>query len=381
MITFDMNYQNHLLATVSVTHYVNDGLDMVLPVILPILVERYSLTFFQMGLIITSYFISASFLQPIIGYASDITGRKKLYLCSGLILLAFSLYMMQFAHNFFLMATCAFTAGLGYAIYHPEVIAFIGYHIKDRRGLGLGIHGLGGSAGRAFFPLITSTIASLFGLGISLLAALVIGIFASLLAFLILREISEPLEKRLDFKQVGGIVILLSVILALRSAFFYGTVSFVPTYFVKVLNSDMVWSGLSVFIMMIAGLVTQPIGGHLSDIFGRRKVYAVSSFISGIGFIVFLVLPLPISLVALGITGFFIFLGFPMTFAIISDTIPKETMSGNTGIVSGIGGIGSVLSPMMVGLLADHFGLYLALFIPISFTIIAGILTLFLPKK
>ena len=185
MITFDMNYQNHLLATVSVTHYVNDGLEMVLPVILPILVERYSLTFFQMGLIITSYFISASFLQPIIGYASDITGRKKLYLCSGLILLAFSLYMMQFAHNFFLMATCAFTAGLGYAIYHPEVIAFIGYHVKDRRGLGLGIHGLGGSAGRAFFPLLTSTIASLFGLGISLLAALVIGISASLLAFLI----------------------------------------------------------------------------------------------------------------------------------------------------------------------------------------------------
>ena len=376
-----MNYQNRLLATVSVTHYVNDGLDMVLPVILPILVVRYSLTFFQMGLIITSYFISASFLQPIIGYSSDITGRKKLYLCSGLILLAFSLYMMQYAHNFILMAICAFTAGLGYAIYHPEVIAFIGYHIKDRRGLGLGIHGLGGSAGKAFFPLMTSTIASLFGLGISLLAALVIGLVVSLSAFLILREISEPLEQGFDFRQIGRIVILLSVILALRSAFFYGTVSFVPTYFVKVLNSDIVWSGFSVFIMTVAGLITQPIGGLLSDIFGRRRVYAVSSFFSGIGFIVFLALPLPISLVALAITGFFIFLGFPMTFAIISDTIPKETMSGNTGIISGIGGIGSVLSPMMVGLLADNFGLYLALFFPISFTIIAGLLTLFLPKK
>ena len=376
-----MNYQKLLLGTITTTHLINDGLDMVLPVILPILVEKYSLSFFQMGLIITSYFVSASILQPFIGYASDITGRKKFYLCFGLMLFAVSLYMMQFTGSFIFTALASFSAGIGYSIYHPEGVAFIGYYVKNKRGLGMGIHGFGGSAGKALFPLITSALVSIYGLGNSLFAILLLTTIATFFAFFILRDINESSNNKFRLNQIGRVIALLSIILTLRSAFFYGTVSFIPTFFVKVLQADIIWSGVSVFIMMFAGLITQPIGGYLSDIIGRRKVYLISSFVSGIGFFAFLTLSPPISLIMLGITGFFIFLGFPMTFAIISDTIPYENMSLNVGIVSGIGGVGSVLSPMIVGRLADYFGLHSALYLPISFTIIAGVLTLFLPNK
>ena len=376
-----MKYRGVLLGTVTTAHFINDGLDMVLPVILPILVEKFSLSFFQMGLIFTCYFISASLLQPILGYASDVTGRKKLYLCGGLIIFAISLYLMQFAGNFIFTAAIAFTAGVGYSIYHPEGTAFIGYFVKERRGLGMGIHGIGGSAGRAFFPLITSTLASLYGLGASLLVIMLIGVSASLLAFWALQEIIAPMDRKFALKHIGHVIVLLTLIQALRTAFFYGTVSFIPTFFVNVLHADVIWSGLSIFIMTLAGLVTQPIGGYLSDLIGRREILAISPLASGIGFFAFLMLPPPLSLVALGLTGFFIFLGFPMSATIISDTVPKEALSANVGVVSGIGGVGAIISPIIVGRFADQVGLRMALFIPISFTVIGGALTFLLSEK
>ncbi len=379
--TFGMNYRNVLLGTVTATHFANDGLDMILPVILPILVEKFSLSFFQMGLVITSYFLSASLLQPLLGYASDVTGGKKIYLCGGLLILAISLYLIQFASNFIFTAVIAFIAGVGYSIYHPEGMAFIGYFFKKRRGLGMGIHGLGGSAGRAFFPLITATFVSLYGLGPSLFFVLLIGLGVSLFAFWTLKEISTPIDKKFPLKQIGWIVILVTIIHALGSAFFYGTISFVPTFFVNVLNADIIWSGLSIFIMTLAGLITQPVGGYLSDHVGRRKVLAISSFGSGMGFFVFLMLSPPISLIALASTGFFMFLGFPMPATIISDIIPKEALSTNIGIVSGIGGIGAVISPIIVGKFADQIGLHQALFVPILFIILSGVLTLLLPEN
>ena len=378
-----MNYRSVLLGTITTAHFVNDGLDMVLPVILPILVIRYSLSFFQMGLVITSYFISASLLQPLFGYASDVTGGKRIYLCSGLLILASSLYLMQFAGNFMFTAITAFSAGIGYSIYHPEGIAFIGHFVKKRRGLRMGIHGLGGSAGRTFFPLITSALASLYGLGTSLFVILLIGASTSLLTFWILKEISASIDRkaRIRLKHIGRFVIFLALIQALRTAFFWGTVSFVPAFFMSVLKADVIWSGLSVFIMTFAGLVTQPIGGHLSDLIGRHKVLAISSFGSSLGFFAFLLLSPPLSLVALGLTGFFIFLGFPMTATIISDTVPKGALSVNVGIVAGIGGVGGIISPIIVGRLADQFGLHTALFVPISFMVLSGALILRLPEK
>ncbi len=245
----------------------------------------------------------------------------------------------------------------------------------------MGIHGLGGSAGRAFFPLITATFVSLYGLGPSLFFVLLIGLGVSLFAFWTLKEISTPIDKKFPLKQIGWIVILVTIIHALGSAFFYGTISFVPTFFVNVLNADIIWSGLSIFIMTLAGLITQPVGGYLSDHVGRRKVLAISSFGSGMGFFVFLMLSPPISLIALASTGFFMFLGFPMPATIISDIIPKEALSTNIGIVSGIGGIGAVISPIIVGKFADQIGLHQALFVPILFIILSGVLTLLLPEN
>jgi len=375
-----MKYRSVLLGTLSTTHFVNDGLDMVLPVILPIIVEKLSLSFYQMGLIIASYTISSSFLQPIAGYASDITGRKKLYLCGGLFIFTLSLFLMQYANNLTLMISTAFAAGLGYSIYHPEGVAFIGYSIRERRGLSMGIHGFGGSAGRAFFPLLTSMIASLYGLKFSLWFILFAGVIVSLMALIFLQEINTTVEKSYIFKTIGPIIIILTIISILRKAFFYGTVSFIPTLFVNVFQADLIWSGASVFIMMIAGLVTQPIGGHLSDHIGRRKVFAISSFGTSVSFLAFLITTPPLSLIGLGLSGFFIFLGFPILFTMLSDIVPREALSANVGFVSGIGGIGAIVSPIIIGGFADRFGLQQSLFIPIAFIFVAGILTFLLPK-
>ena len=61
-----------------VAHFVNDGLDVVLPLIMPILVAKYALNLFEAGVILTCYSATTVVSQPLLGYVSDITGHKKI---------------------------------------------------------------------------------------------------------------------------------------------------------------------------------------------------------------------------------------------------------------------------------------------------------------
>ncbi|MEM3381720.1 MAG: MFS transporter, partial [Candidatus Bathyarchaeia archaeon] len=99
-------------------------------------------------MILTCYSATSVFSQPLIGYLSDLTGYKKIYLASGLALMGLSLFSIQFATSLIMIFPLTFLAGLGFSIYHPISMSLINTAYIERRGFGLGFHGLGGSLGR-----------------------------------------------------------------------------------------------------------------------------------------------------------------------------------------------------------------------------------------
>ncbi len=360
-------------------HFVNDGLDMVLPLIMPILVTRYALNLFEAGTIITSYAATTVVFQPLLGYLADVTGHRRVYLALGLVIMASGFYMIQFAPSLLWIILLSSFSGVGYSVYHPVAISLINSAYMERRGFGVGFHGLGGSVGRGVFPAALGALLAAYGLGSALLFSAAVGLFAGALVLNLSSEAGSRRERRLRVS-LTKIIVAAAAIQLLRTVFYAGTVNFIPTYMVRELHLDIAAAGVSTSIMLILGILSQPLGGHISDKMGRRAVLGTSSFLMGLFFMLFLWVPYPASLLLLSLVGFWIFLGFPIPYAVVGDHVPRESISTSLGIISGLGSAGGIIAPLFVGKLGDQVGLGNAMFLASAFAFCAAAICLLLPK-
>ena len=60
-----------VLAAISFCHMLNDMMQSLLPAIYPILKDSYGLTFGQIGFLTFTFQVTASLLQPLIGFFTD----------------------------------------------------------------------------------------------------------------------------------------------------------------------------------------------------------------------------------------------------------------------------------------------------------------------
>src|ERR1700726_412268 len=60
-----------ILVTASFSHLLNDTIQSLLPAIYPILKDSFQLSFAQIGLITLTFQVTASLLQPVVGFYTD----------------------------------------------------------------------------------------------------------------------------------------------------------------------------------------------------------------------------------------------------------------------------------------------------------------------
>ena len=60
-----------IIAVLSLAHFLNDTMQSIINAVYPLLKENLALTFSQIGIIIFTYQISASIMQPLLGYVFD----------------------------------------------------------------------------------------------------------------------------------------------------------------------------------------------------------------------------------------------------------------------------------------------------------------------
>jgi FSR family fosmidomycin resistance protein-like MFS transporter len=108
-----------VLTAVSFCHLLNDMVQSLVPSMYPILKTSFHLDFARIGLITLTYQITASLLQPFIGYYTD---RKPMpySLPVGMAFTLFGLLLLAIAPTFFLLIVAASLIGVGSAVFHPE---------------------------------------------------------------------------------------------------------------------------------------------------------------------------------------------------------------------------------------------------------------------
>jgi FSR family fosmidomycin resistance protein-like MFS transporter len=160
---------------------------------------------------------------------------------------------------------------------------------------------------------------------------------------------------------------------------YFGLVTFIPLYYVRVLHSGKALGNGALAAMLLGGAAGTLIGGPLADRFGRRAVLAGSMLVLPPLVVGFLLAGPGLAVVFAAVAGAATIATFAVTIV-----MGQEYLPGRLGISSGVTiglsiGLGGVGAPLL-GLLADAHGLT-SVFIAIAvLPVLALALTFALPR-
>jgi len=378
-----------ILFSIAFAHLLNDLMQSVIPASYPILKDNFNLNFTQIGLITFVYQLTASLLQPFIGFYTD-KKPKPYSLVIGMLFTISGLALLSFANHFWMILAAVSLVGIGSSIFHPEAsrVAFLGS--GGKRGLAQSIFQLGGNTGSAIGPLLVAVIVAPYGqfyiiwfilagfIGIWVLAKIAVWYqdHLSLRASkkIVTEEEFVPLSKR-KIKISIGILLLL-----IFSKFFYMTSmsSYFTFYLMHKFGLSIQDSQFHLFLFLASVAAGTLIGGPLGDRFGRKYIIWVSI----LGAAPFTLLLPYADLFWTGVLSVIIGVVIASAFSAIL-VFAQELMPGKVGMISGLffgfafgmGGLGSAF----LGYLADKTSIEYVYQIS-SYLPLIGIFTYFLPN-
>ena len=376
-----------IIGAVALAHLINDLIQAVLPAIYPMLKDSYGLTFTQVGLITLTFQLTASLLQPWVGYYTDRRPQPFL-LPAGMICTLIGILMMSQVGSFPLILLAAALIGIGSSTFHPEASRVARLASGGRYGLAQSSFQVGGNAGTAFGPLLAAAIIIPYGQG----NVAWFGLFA-LFALVVLYAISRWYANHLRLYKLKqgqaathGLtrnrVISALVVLGLLvfSKYFYmaSFTSYFTFYLIEKFDLSVASSQLHLFLFLGAVAAGTFFGGPIGDKIGRKAVI----WFSILGVAPFTLLLPHVDLFWTSVLS--VVIGFILASAFSAIVVyAQELVPGNVGMIAGVffglmfgfGGIGAAL----LGHLADIHGIeyvyYLCSFLPLF-----GVLAIFLPR-
>ncbi|POA18083.1 MFS transporter [Pseudomonas sp. FW300-N1A1] len=376
-----------IIGAVALAHLINDLIQSVLPSIYPMLKANYGLTFTQVGLITLTFQLTASLLQPWVGYYTD-RHPKPYLLPMGMICTLIGILMMSQVGSFPLILLAAGLIGIGSSTFHPEASRVARLASGGRFGLAQSTFQVGGNAGSAFGPLLAAAIIIPFGQG----NVAWFGLFA-VFALVVLYGISRWYANHLSLFKLKqgqaathglskGRVISALVVLGLLvfSKYFYmsSLTSYFTFYLIEKFDLSVASSQLHLFLFLGAVAAGTFFGGPIGDKIGRKAVI----WFSILGVAPFTLLMPHVDLFWTSVLS--VVIGFILASAFSAIVVyAQELVPGNVGMIAGVffglmfgfGGIGAAL----LGYLADIHGIEYVYFL-CSFLPLFGLLAIFLPR-
>ena len=376
-----------IIGAVALAHLINDLIQSVLPSIYPMLKDSHGLTFTQVGLITLTFQLTASLLQPWVGYYTD-RHPKPYLLPLGMVSTLIGILMLSQVGSFVMILLASGLIGIGSSTFHPEASRVARLASGGRYGLAQSTFQVGGNAGSAFGPLLAAAIVIPFGQGNVALFAL----FA-VFALFVLYRISHWYASHLNlFKlkqgqaathglskgRVWWALVVLGLLVFSKYFYMASFTSYFTFYLIEKFDLSVASSQLHLFLFLGAVAAGTFFGGPIGDKIGRKAVI----WFSILGAAPFTLLLPHVDLFWTSVLS--VIIGFVLASAFSAIVVyAQELVPGNVGMIAGVffglmfgfGGIGAAL----LGHLADIHGIEYVYFL-CSFLPLLGILAIFLPR-
>jgi FSR family fosmidomycin resistance protein-like MFS transporter len=376
-----------VILAVSFCHGINDIMQSLLSAIYPLLKDNYGLDFWQIGLLTFTFQVTASLLQPVVGFVTD--KRPMPYsLPVGMASSLVGLIVLAYAGHYWLLLIGASLIGIGSAVFHPESSRIARLASGGRHGLAQSLFQVGGNAGQAIGPLLAAFIVVPFGQ--SSIAWFAIG---SLIGILVLYRVggwyirfratqatrkAAPFVSPFSRNRVAWALAILTLLVLSKNAYMASISSYYTFYVIEKFGVSVQMSQVLLFAFLGASALGILLGGPFGDRFGQKAMI----WFSIIGVLPFtLALPyanLEWTIVLTIIIGLILSSAFSNIVVFAQELVP-----GRVGMIAGVFfgfafGMGGIAAALL-GIVADVKGIDFVYRI-CSYLPLLGLLTIFLPN-
>ena len=338
--------------TTFVGHFTNDGLVLMLPLLIPFIARDFDLSYTQIGLLGGSLVLTLGVGQVFTGYISDLSKVKWPFISLGLIILSVSLCAMSFCNSYTCLILFNLLAGFGASFYHPCGIALLVKSMKDKiQGKILGIHGVGGGIGILVYPVLAGVILSKWGWRHALLILFPTGIIAAFF-FFFSREEPSFYAGRKHYRVLNRESLLLIALFGCLAMFYRGFVTFLPVRLEEI-GYSVASVTMVVTLFYGTGVIGELTSGFLTDRYSRKWIVFVSLLAASI-LVVILFQSVWILVIPLGFVAYTVWV--PTT-AVYVEGVPEAWYGTALGLLQGLAGLMAFLSPIAMGFIAEKSGI------------------------
>ena len=337
-------------------------------VILPEIQQAFNLSAVGVGGVLSIRELATGLVKLPGGVLADALWRYRGRLLAGCLAAgAVGTLTIGVSKGYALLATGIVVVAVTHSVWHLPASSSLSDHFRRRRGAVLAVHGVGGSTGDVLGPVATGALLAVVAwrdlLSIYAVAALAV----ALLSFRILHKlggpdgrtsragirITETTRRLLRNPVLWG----LALVYGLRGMALVGLVTVLPLYLDHDLAMSPASRGFHIGLLIVTGLVAKPAAGHLSDRLGRKQVLVPGLVWSSLAALALALTDggVPITVVVL-MLGLFLYPDQPVLTAAVFDQIGQEGVNTGLGMVSFLGALPSIASPLLAGAIYDAWG-------------------------
>jgi FSR family fosmidomycin resistance protein-like MFS transporter len=342
---------------ISLCHFIHDVYSSFLSPLLPLLIEKLSLSLTRAGLLSTVMQLPA-LMNPIIGVWADRISVRWLIIIAPA-MTAVPMCLIGLAPNYAVLLILLFITGISVALFHVPAPVMVAKLSGSYKGRGMAFFMVGGEFSRTVGPLVAVGAVSLWGLE-GYYPIMVVGLAASIWLFIKFKDVPistnrQPVALKHTWQGIKHLMLPLIAILFARGFMHASLITFLPT-FITQQTGDLWLAGISLTLVEGAGVAGVLTAGPLSDIFGRRRVLLISLVGAPIMLLGFIQLHGWLRFAALIFTGFTLLSTTPVMLAMIQEHSTTSPAAAN-GIFMMASFTARSTVVVVVGFIADKIGL------------------------
>jgi len=359
-----------VISLVGLAHGTSHFFHLSLAPLFPWLKDAFAVSYAELGLLMSVFFIVSGVGQALAGFVVDRIGPLRV-LFGGIALLGISALGLAASQNYPMLVLFAGVAGMGNCVFHPADFTLLNRRVSvPRLGHAFSVHGLTGTLGWAVAPVFLAGIASVSSWRVALLAAAVLAftVLTVLIAFRHLldpREVGDAVPGSVKKKAAGGGILDFMKVPAVWMCFafffisaisFGGIQSFAATALRELYEIPLTYATACITAYMLASAGGIVVGGFLAARFQQHdKVIAIA--FAGAGAVSVLVAsalpPAAMVIVLLGAIGFGSGVAGPSRDLLVRAAAPKNATGRVYGVVYSGLDIGLSGAPLMFGMFMD----------------------------
>ncbi len=354
-----------IIALVGLAHASSHFAHLLLPLMFPVFMREFGLSYSELGLLMTTFFVVSGIGQAGAGFLVDRIGaRPLLFAAIGIFVLVCGAASQ--VNGYAGLMLVAALAGLGNATFHPVDFTILNQRVSaPRLGYAFSAHGLTGNLGWATAPLFFAVLSSLFSWRTAYLAAAFM--YLCILLLLVLQRDKlrtqaatphpdQPAEHSMAFMKLPVVWWCFSFFLLSTM-----TMAVVQSFSVSILKAmhgvSIEAATLTLSAYMLCGALGILVGGFVAA--RARSSDRVVALSMGSGAVLLALcstglLGGTLTMAVLASTGFAIGIGGPSRDMMIKKATPQSATGRVYGMVYSGLDTGLALSPLLFGLFMDR---------------------------